>query len=413
MRNTFFAIGAALAISVAGLALADERGTATCKVTDAAGKPVEHATVLVYEAHVKKGYSVYCPTCWVDCGKHAFTDADGAFTIAGLNSDLLFKLLVVKDGYSAVFIDKVDPVTGPAPAASLKPRASIEDVLQVVRGRVVNSRGNPVKDAVVEQAGVTFRGPRGIGRSFGPVDWIDLVAVTNEKGDFEIAYSKPAVEITMNVSPRGMAPKLATEPTGPDRRTITVTDGATIRGRLVGKDGKPVANAEVGLSAHSRMAGTTFPEVRIGTREDGTFAITNVPAGRIWFVYPKMASLAERALAGNAEPCETKDDGQEVDVGDIRLVPAYTLRGRVVLSDGKPIPPEMRVTLATDWGSDTQMTQLAADGAFEFHGLAKGIYMLGPAVRAYKLSDGFTGEVLLDRDRKDVVIWMEPAPPRQ
>ena len=59
------------------------------------------------------------------------------------------------------------------------------------------------------------------------------------------------------------------------------------------------------------------------------------------------------------------------------------------------------------------MTQLAADGAFEFHGLAKGIYMLGPAVRAYKLADGFTGEVLLDRDRKDVVIRMEPAPPRQ
>ena len=106
MRNTFFAIGAAWAISAAGLALADERGTATGKVTDAAGKPVEHATVLVYEAHVKRGYSVYCPTCWVDCGKHAFTDAEGAFTIAGLNSDLLFKLLVVKDGYSAVFSTK-------------------------------------------------------------------------------------------------------------------------------------------------------------------------------------------------------------------------------------------------------------------------------------------------------------------
>jgi hypothetical protein len=45
MRNTFFAIGAAWAISAAGLALADERGTATGKVTDAAGKPVEQSTV--------------------------------------------------------------------------------------------------------------------------------------------------------------------------------------------------------------------------------------------------------------------------------------------------------------------------------------------------------------------------------
>jgi protocatechuate 3,4-dioxygenase beta subunit len=413
MRNTFFVIGAACAISGTGWAFADERATATGSVTDATGKPVEHATVLVYEAHVKKGYSVYCPTCWVDCGKHAVTDTEGNFTIAGLNSDLLFKLLVVKDGYSAVFVDKVDPVTGPAPVASLKPRTPVEDASQVVRGRVVDGRGNPVKDAIVEQAGVTFRGPRGIGRLFGAIDWIDLVAVSNEKGEFEIAYSKPAVEITMNLSPRGMAPKLITEPTGADRKTITVTDGATIRGRLVGPDGKPVANAEVGLSAHSRLSGTTFPEVRIGTREDGTFAITNVPAGRIWLVYPKMASLAERALAGNARPSETKDDGQEVDVGDIQLVSAYTLRGKVVLSDGKPIPPEMRVTLATDWGPDTQMTQLAADGAFEFHGLTKGIYTLGPAVRGYKVVEGFTGEVLLDRQRKDVVIRMEPAPPRQ
>jgi len=413
MRCRLLAIGAAWAISAASLALADERATATGKVTDAAGKPVEHATVLVYEGHVKKGYGVYCPTCWVDCGKHAFTDAEGNFTVQGLSPDLLFKLLVVKDGYGAAFIDKVDPSKGPAQTSSLKPRAPIEDTSQVVRGRVLDAHGKPVRDAIVEQAGVTFRGPLGLGRRFGPIDWIDLMAVTNEKGEFEIAYSKPAVDMTLNVSARGMAPKLFTEPTGPDRKTMTVTDGATVLGRLVQPDGKPAANAEVGLSTHSRGAGTTFPEIRIGTREDGTFAITNVPAGRIWYVYPKMESLAARELAGYALPCETKDDGQEVNVGDIQLLPAYALRGRVVLNDGKPIPPEMRVTLANDMGSDTQMTGLPPDGAFEFHGLAKGVYVLGPGIRGYKLPDGSTGEVLLDRDRKDVVLRMEPAPPRQ
>jgi len=147
---------------------------------------------------------------------------------------------------------------------------------------------------------------------------------------------------------------------GPDAGFMCCIPGAIgcalgpIIGRLVGPDGKPVPNAELGVSAHSRLAGTTFPEVRIGTREDGTFAITNIPAGRIWFIYPKMESLAARSLAGSGIPLETKDDGQEVNVGDIQLVPAYTLVGKVVLSDGKPIPPEMRVTLATDWGSDTQ-----------------------------------------------------------
>ena len=412
MRSRFLATATALVIGVAAPAFADERATATGAVTDAAGAPLEHATVLVYEARVKKGYSIYCPTCWVDCGKHAFTDAAGRYTIAGLNPDLHFKLLVLKDGYSAAFIDKVDPANGPAPAAALKPRPPIEDLSQVVRGRLVDARGNPVRDAIVEQAGVTYRGPRGLGRTFGPVDWIDLVAVSNEKGEFEIAYSKPAVEMTLNVSPRGMAPKIFNLPTGPDRKTMTVTEGATVRGRLLGPDGKPVANAEVGISTHSRNSGSTLPEVRIGTREDGTFAITNVPAGRMWNLYARMDSIAARGMASAMLPCETKDDGQEVDLGDIRLLPAYTLRGRVVLTDGKPIPPDNRVTLGADWGTDAQMTSLVTDGTFEFKGLARGVYSLAPALRSYKLADGATGEVLVDRDRKEVVLRMEPTPAR-
>jgi len=210
-----------------------------------------------------------------------------------------------------------------------------------------------------------------------------------------------------------MAPKLFTEPTGSDRKTMTVMEGATIRGRVVQPDGKPVANAELGLSAHSQYAGSTFPEIRVGTKEDGTFALTNVPAGRIWYFYPKMESLAARGLAADAVPCETKDDGQEVDIGNIQLRPAYTLRGKVALSDGKPIPPEMHMTLSADRGSDSQMTALAPDGSFEFKGLVTGVYSLGPGVRGYKLPDGSIGEVLVDRDRKDVVIRMEPAPARQ
>ena len=74
-----------------------ERFTATGKVVEAGGKPVEHATVLVYEAGVKKGYSIFCPTCYVDCGKRTLTDAEGNFSIDRLSPDLLFTLLVVRD----------------------------------------------------------------------------------------------------------------------------------------------------------------------------------------------------------------------------------------------------------------------------------------------------------------------------
>ncbi len=405
------AVWASIAVSIAGAA---ERATANGKVLDADGKPVEHATVLVYAAWMRQGYSVYCPTCWVDCGKRTITDMKGNYSISGLSPDLVFKLLIVGNGYKTMFVDKVDPEKGPAADAVLKPQAVAENPDQIVHGRVVDDHGSPVRDAVVEQQGVTFVGPRGPGRSFGSddsPDWIQPLAATDEQGEFEIAYGKPATEITLNVSPRAMAPKLVTLPTGPEKRTIRVGQGATLRGRLLQPDGKPVGNAEIGVIAHSRASGTVFPEVRIGTKENGTFVITNIPAGRIWYVYPKMESLAARGLAGDAVPIETKYDGQEVDVGTIHLRTAYALRGRVVLSDGKPIPPDMHVTLSCDAGFDSQIAPVAEDGSFAFRGLSKGVYSVAAGVRGYKPKEGFYGEVLMDRDGENILVPMSPVAP--
>src|ERR1022692_2299442 len=89
-----------------------------------------------------------------------------------------------------------------------------------------------------------------------------------------IGVAAPAFAMTKAVGHRGCRPGIRgrardRQPTGPDRKTMTVTEGATVRGRLLGPDGKPVANAEVGISTHSRNSGSTLPEVRIGTREDG------------------------------------------------------------------------------------------------------------------------------------------------
>ena len=107
----------------------------------------------------------------------------------------------------------------------------------------------------------------GGGRRFGDLDWIDLMTVTNEKGEFEMAYSKPAQGMILSVTARGMAPKLFTEMTGKDRKTMAISEGATVRGRLVGPDGKPVSNAEIGLLTHSRWSGTTLPKRRSARRK--------------------------------------------------------------------------------------------------------------------------------------------------
>jgi len=100
----------------------------------------------------------------------------------------------------------------------------------------------------------------------------------------------------LEITPRGMAPTLATLATGPERHTVTVTDGASIRGRLI-SGGKPIPNVEMLLATHSRVSGTTYQELRIGTNANGEFVITNVPPGRVWDLVPRMDSLASKGLA--------------------------------------------------------------------------------------------------------------------
>jgi len=130
-------------------------------------------------------------------------------------------------------------------------------------------------------------------------------------------------------------------------------------------------------------------------------------------LYPKMESLAARGIGSQAVSLETKDDGQEVDIGDIQLTAAHTLKGRVVLSDGKPIPPDMRVTISADRAWDSQMTEIGTDGCFEFHGLPAGVYEVHPSVKGYHAGgDGFSVEALVNRDIANLVIRMEPAQPQ-
>ena len=93
MPYRFFTLPAVWALIAMNAAGAAERATANGKVVAADGKPVEHATVLVYEAWTRNGYSVYCPTCWVDCGKRTITNAEGKFSISGLNPDLVFQIV--------------------------------------------------------------------------------------------------------------------------------------------------------------------------------------------------------------------------------------------------------------------------------------------------------------------------------
>ena len=384
----------------------DASATINGTIVDESGQPAKDATVFVYSAHLKKGYAIVCPTCWTDCGKRADTDAQGQFTITGLDPDLKFRLLVLKEGFTATAKGGVDPEQGPLPPIKLNSRAASPDETKIVRGRVTDVAGNPIAGALVEPVGAFQSGVT----SFGTVPWIDPLAATNASGDFEIVSTKPIEKIMLRVSPRALAPKLVTEPPGPATNSIVLTEGATVLGRLVEPSGTPIAHAEVVMISHDRSNDENFSDMRVGTDQDGSFVFTNVPARRIWGIYPTSESLQGRNLTAGPYWCETIVDRQVVNVGKITLHPGFSVSGRIDLLDQKVIPPSMHVSIRSEWAANSRLSDIASDGTFEFRRLAPGIYSVNVGVTGYTSTADAPRELLVERDRRDVVIHMTRSP---
>jgi hypothetical protein len=323
---------------------------------------------------------------------------------------------VIHDGYTSTFVKKVDPSMGSAATASLTPRAPVADPGRVVRGRVVDSHGRPLRAAVIQPIGVSYESDKGPISAYGTIDGLEPVAVSNAEGAFELAYSRPAKGMLLRVEARGMAQRIVAAPTGAEGATITVGEGAVIRGRLVNA-GKPVAGAEVGLIARERggygadlkVIGNPYAEIRIGTQEDGTFVISNVPAPVEWYVYGKMESIAALGASDPLE-CATLRDGEEVNAGDIQIHPGHRFRGTVTLGDGAAIADGMRVTIDSTRAWDSQTVVIGRDGRFEFIGLPTAKYEIFTSVRGYQLQEGRRVlETTVDRDIDSFAITLDRA----
>lgn len=408
-----FAFTLLILASEAALAVAG-KATATGTVRDTQGQPLANATVLVYSAGVRKGYSTYCPTCYADCGKRTTTDDQGRFSLPGLDDELLFNLLVVKEGYATTWIRKVDPLKGEGTPVVVNLRKPVEEPQRVLRGKVVDANGTPVPDALVEGVGATIRSPRGdLGMSFGGGEraWTDLQAISNSEGEFELAYATPALGLIVHVSPRGQAPAILSAPTGTERASVTITDGVTVHGRVL-KKGKPQPGVELMLSTVRRDNGTAYPDIRVSTDEKGRFAFTNVPTDRVWLMAAQSASLENRGAIAPVYVSTAVPDGKNVDAGDLKLQPSVRLAGRVQLTDGKPMPEGMTLMVsAGDTMTGTQVVPISSDGSFVVSDLLPGPYVLRPSIRSYQIANGTYGEVLLDRDITDLVLLAEPLDP--
>jgi hypothetical protein len=318
-----------------------------------------------------------------------------------LDRDLVFKLLVIAEGFTPTYSAKhVDPSAEPIKLILKATDLDRRDPKLVLRGRIVDDQGRPLARAQVEPNGLRSPTKAGWGGSF--TNGIDPLAVTNEQGEFKIGVGEADSFLDLRISARGFARRnIFMLPSGPKVHEIRLERGLTVTGRVL-KDGKPVPGIGLGLCQQDRGAGRFFGDFKISTDSGGTFSFPNLPTKAFqptgqpdspaapagpekYFLYGLMDSCKTHG-ALPIRAIEATKDGDVIDIKEWSFQPGVRVSGRVELADGKPVPKQTRVFLSGDEAWDLQMTVAGADGTFTFGPAPEGRYTLSVQAPGYHVS---------------------------
>ena len=337
-------------------AITPKKDKITGVVKDELGKPVKDAHVKIYTARVRKGTSDLCPTCYADCRKSAVTDDQGAFEIAGVSDDLIFQLLVASPGHKTAVVGEVDPEK-PSVSVTLKPH---EIGGYDLKGSVVDHDGHPVIGAHV----APYSFINGDSTLFGSPKR-DLVAITDQKGEFLLSVEKGYTAVGLEVSASGFAPKRLSEVGLDDQaHRLAIDPGVRVTGRLL-REGKGVEGADVGIVVTDRACDNFYDDVVVKTDREGGFSFPNVPSGREYFVYGLRGRKNDSGVTPSKK-IETGSPGSSFNAGDITLESGQKVEGRIILNDGKRLPPNTRILVDREDAWDPQIIETDQEGRFSF-----------------------------------------------
>lgn len=135
----------------------------------------------------------------------------------------------------------------------------------------------------------------------------------------------------------------------------------------------------------------------------------SVPPGP-WVLRTVSVEHGQRLLPFRMAP------GGELDLGDILLYPAATIRGRVVDERGRPSPLGVRYAACDAQGNTVPSSGVLApatrvdDGSFELKGLERGFCRLSVhGTRDLSLGDCVRVVDVRERDARDVVLTVRPG----
>jgi protocatechuate 3,4-dioxygenase beta subunit len=283
-------------------------------------------------------------------------EAGGAFRLEGVAPGSV-QLVAEAEGFGPGFFGAGlgwgQPV--PIPLKSGETVTGLEIVLSkpvYVVGRIVDDTGQPVADVSVGawiQRGFSLGGQ----------------AKSDAEGRFRVGPF--SVREPSGVWAWFMAPlhqiEQATARAEPGRDAdlgeIKATRCATVRGTVVGHDGRPVEGR------------VTVAQVSVAAKPDGTFEAQGVEPSMRVHVVGEAPSLKSAPLVLEVAA------GQTIDGVEVVLQPTKAIRGRVITPDGRPRPG---VSLGIRRASDSSRVAgdtTDAEGKFEFKDLIDGEYELG------------------------------------
>ncbi len=340
------------------------------RVVDSQGQPIAGAEIRVGQKEAGLGGGrVQMRLLGMDREKpDALTGADGSFDLKGLEEGE-YTVAVSRDGFSRKTVPGLEvKATGENvwPPITLSPGLAIT-------GFVRDSKGQPIPGAQI----FAFS----LGEGGRPQN-----SSSDAEGRFRLDGLAADRSIMLNVSAEGYAAqqKNVTPPGG--ELIIVLKSAGTLRGRVEDADTKrPVTDFTISRSA-GRGGGFNFI-VNLGGRggdrsfqsEDGTFELTDVPAGK-WTVKASATGYRSADISGiEVGEAETKDGillslkkggvlaGRVLDPRKGTGVPNASVSWQASGGDG----PGGMVVFARLTGGNTATTT-DADGRFHFDGLPQG-----------------------------------------
>jgi hypothetical protein len=342
--------------------------------------------------------------------------------LKGLDPNLLFTVVVAAKGHVAELKERVDPRGGSLELKLLPHGLDRRPPSLIVSGRVVDEDGKPVADATVKPSGYTAKGYK-----YGGVpDGADRLAITDERGSFQLGLTRPIDALYVTVTAAFLAPRQSGPlRVGPAVNEISLVRGVTVSGKVV-KGEKPLAGVTLRLSqtllndAERKRDRSIIPmSFEIDTDSRGNFEFQNVPPDDDYVLIGLMESVRSHgALAARA--VAVKGNLTTLDLGTWPVLPGTRLSGRVVLADGKTVArgTEVYLTRIERATHDQQLTTTDAEGRFAFAGVPDDLLQLSCNVKGYRVSarnysyDTYFGYGLQGRVGRDISglrLLLEPG----